>query len=127
MSHPGKFISSSTLAPIAGGPDIQSTFFDMWLQDHPDVALEEVPGDWATSSASGLDPHITLQNAYFQLDRISKKWALNQKRDPATVRNEIEKMLLERATAPWGGLAGERIVNVLEINLALRAKYGAPS
>ena len=30
------------------------------------------------------------------------------------------------AAAPFGGLAGEKLVNVLEVNLALRQKYGAP-
>ncbi len=48
-------------------PDIQAVFFDMWRQEHPTVALEEVPADMVTASASGLDPDISLKNAQYQL------------------------------------------------------------
>lgn len=47
--------------------EIQSVFFDMWRQDHPDVSLEEVPADMVMASGSGLDPDITLKNAQYQL------------------------------------------------------------
>ncbi len=80
-----------------------------------------------TASGSGLDPHITLQNAEFQLDRVAGKWAQDLKRDPAQVRQEIEAMLQQHAFSPGGGLFGERIVNVLELNLELRKRYGTPS
>ena len=99
----------------------------MWRQDHPEADLQEVPGDLVTTSGSGLDPHITLQNAEFQLDRVTSKWAANLKRDPNAVRKEIEEILQENAGAPWFGLAGEKFVNVLEVNLELRKRYGAPS
>ena len=106
--------------------DIQSIFFDMWRQDHPEADLQDVPGDLVTTSGSGLDPHITLQNAEFQLDRVASKWAANLKRDPAAVRKEIKQILQKTASAPWFGLAGEKFVNVLEVNLELRKQYGAP-
>lgn len=136
--HPGMFPSSVThngadgkpvteIAPVGEGADIQSMFFDMWRQDHPDVALADVPGDLVTASGSGLDPHITLQNAEFQLDRVAGKWAQDLKRDPAALRQEIDQMLHERAFAPGSGLFGEPIVNVLEINLDLRQRYRAPA
>ena len=32
------------IGPVKEGSDIQSLFFDMWLQEHPDVDLERVPG-----------------------------------------------------------------------------------
>jgi len=134
--NPGRFLSAvvrtgpnaqshTTVEPIKEGPDIQSIFFDMWRQDHPEVDLYEIPGDMVTASGSGLDPHITLENAEYQLDRVSSKWAANSERDPAALRSEIEHLLQENASAPFGGLAGGKIVNVLEINLKLHKRYGA--
>ncbi len=135
--NPGRFPSSvtktgkdgkpqTTIEAVNRGSDIQSIFFDMWRQDHADADVQEVPGDMVTTSASGLDPHITLQNAEFQLDRVASKWAADLKRDPAAVRNEIEQILQKNAAAPWNGLIGEKFVNVLEVNLELRKKYGEP-
>jgi K+-transporting ATPase ATPase C chain len=137
-ANPGSFPSAvtktgangkpqTTLEPVKGGSDIQSIFFDMWRQDHPDADLQEVPGDLVTASASGLDPHITLQNAEFQLDRVAGKWAADLKRDPAKVRNEIEQILQQNAKAPFNGITGEQFVNVLEVNLELRKRFGVPS
>jgi K+-transporting ATPase ATPase C chain len=48
------------------------------------------------------------------------------KRDPAQIRKEIEQILQENASAPWFGLAGEKFVNVLEVNLELDKRYGKP-
>jgi len=137
-TNPGRFPSGVTkngadgkpqtaMEPVKEGSDIQSIFFDMWRQEHPDADLQNVPGDLVTASASGLDPHISLQNAEFQLDRVAAKWAANLKREPGTIRSEIEQIIQKNASAPWGGLIGEKFVNVLEVNLELRKLYGAPS
>ncbi|MFD1560845.1 potassium-transporting ATPase subunit C [Paraburkholderia silviterrae] len=137
-AHPGMFPSAVThkdgngkdvtaIEPVSTGSDIQSVFFDMWRQDHPDVALQNVPGDLVTTSASGLDPDITLANAMFQLDRVAAAWAKDTKRDPAQVRTEIAAMLRDATQAPLNGLVGDPFVNVLQVNLELRRKYGAPA
>jgi K+-transporting ATPase ATPase C chain len=136
--HPGMFPSSVThpgpdgkdvteIAPVKEGSDIQSMFFEMWRAEHPDAPLQDVPGDFVTASGSGLDPHITLQNAEFQLDRVAAKWATDLKRDPAQVKREVENLLQSHAFSPGGGLFGEPIVNVLELNLELRKRYATPS
>jgi potassium-transporting ATPase KdpC subunit len=120
----GKTIT--TIEPVKDGTDIQSNFFDMWRQEHPAADLQDVPGDMVTTSGSGLDPDITVENAEYQLDRVSSKWAQDLKRDPRQVRHEIEQMLQQHEFAPMHGLWGEKIVNVLELNLELRNRYGAP-
>jgi K+-transporting ATPase ATPase C chain len=135
--NPGKFPSAVTnqlpggktqtaIQPVASGSDIQSNFFDMWRQENPDAKLQDVPGDMVTTSGSGLDPDITLQNAEYQLDRVSSAWAKDTKRDEGQVRTEIEQILQTDEFAPFNGLVGENMVNVLQVNLELRKHFGAP-
>jgi K+-transporting ATPase ATPase C chain len=57
---------------------------------------------------------------------VVSKRAEDLKRDPAQIQKEIEQILKENASAPWGGLAGEKFVNVLEVNLELDKRYGTP-
>lgn len=131
--HPGHFPggvsaqepSEKTIQPVATGTDIQAIFFDMWRQEHPDADLEPVPADMVMASGSGLDPHITLKNALYQLDRVATKRAADQQRDPLVVRREIEALLDRFSVAPLGGVAGVKLVNVLEMNLALRDRYSS--
>jgi K+-transporting ATPase ATPase C chain len=135
--HPGMFPSAVThpgadgkpvteIEPVNQGSDIQSIFFDMWRTEHADVELQQVPGDMVTTSGSGLDPDITLDNAEFQLDRVAAKWADDTKRDVAEVREEIQQVLADNTYAPWGGLLGEKLINVFKVNLELHKKYGDP-
>jgi K+-transporting ATPase ATPase C chain len=118
--------SQSTIQPVKDGSDIQANFFDMWRQDHAEADLQDVPGDLVTASGSGLDPNITLANAEFQLDRVAAKWADDTKHDAGVVRKEIGQILQNSVSAPFGGLAGEKLVNVLEVNLELCRRYGLP-
>jgi len=135
--HPGRFPaavehetpdgkSETVIEPVKDGADIQSTFFDMWRQEHADAALEDVPADFVMASGSGLDPHITLDNARFQLDRVASAWAQDTKRDPGQVHRDIEELLRQKTFAPAAGLFGVPMVNVLELNLELRKRYGEP-
>jgi K+-transporting ATPase ATPase C chain len=132
--HPGTFPSQvehktpdgkteKVMVPVKEGTDIQAYFFDMWRQENPDVDLAPVPADLVMASGSGLDPHITLKNALYQLDRVAAKWAALKKKNPAQVKQEIEETLHQKSEAPFGGLIGVDLVNVLEINLALRDRY----
>jgi potassium-transporting ATPase KdpC subunit len=135
--HPGRFPSAVTrtgaagksvtaIEPVKTGSDIQGDFFDMWRQDHPDAPLAPIPGDYVTTSGSGQDPDITLTNAEYQLDRVAGAWAQDLKRDPAQVKQQIAAMLHDQAFSPGDGLFGGPIANVLQLNLALREKFGPP-
>jgi len=135
--NPGKFPSAVTkqmpggksqtdIEPVASGSDVQSIFFDMWRQDHPDAPLQDVPADMVMASASGLDPHISMDNAEYQLDRVAQKWAADKKLDPKQVHDQIEQMLEADASAPLGGLFGEKFINVLQVNLQLASRFGLP-
>lgn len=84
------------------------------------AARRPAPADAVMTSGSGLDPHITLENALYQLDRVAAEWAATTGRERAATKAVIEALLRAHAAAPLGGLAGEPLVNVLEVNLAVR-------
>lgn len=72
---------------------------------------QRVPVDLVTSSASGLDPHISIAAAEYQAPRVAKDRGLPVER----VRAVIQEHTRGRAM----GLLGEPVVNVLELNLSL--------
>jgi K+-transporting ATPase ATPase C chain len=122
---PGQWpVAGAGPAMVDTGAEIQAVFFDLWRQDNPEADLAQVPADMVTASGSGLDPHITLANAEEQLDRVAAGWAAELKRDPDSIRSEIRGVLLTQASAPMAGLFGEKLVNVLEVNLELSRRFG---
>jgi K+-transporting ATPase ATPase C chain len=71
----------------------------------------KIPADAVTSSGSGLDPHISVDNALLQAPRI----ATARKLPLATVKKLIEDSI----DKPSWGFLGEDRINVLRINLEL--------
>jgi K+-transporting ATPase ATPase C chain len=111
-------------AEVKTEDDLAAVYFDLWRANHPDLALEEVPADLVMASASGLDPHLTLKGALYQLPRVADAWAARTGQDAAKLRGEIEALLRQHARAPMFGLAGVEMVNVVEVNIALHERYG---
>lgn len=78
-----------------------------------------VPADAVTTSGSGLDPHISPENARRQAVRVAAARGI-------TVA-QVEKAIAAHTTGPWLGVFGQPAVNVLETNLALDAAAQARS
>jgi K+-transporting ATPase ATPase C chain len=137
LSNPGTFPGEveetkdgkkvKVIRPVKEGDEIRSVFFDTWLTENPEKIdplkdLEQVPADLVMTSGSGLDPHLTLRGAEYQLDNVVKARAEETKMSPTQVRFVIEKLLDKHSFRPLGGLVGEPLVNVLELNRALDAE-----
>lgn len=76
-----------------------------------------VPVDLVTASGSGLDPHVSLAAAEYQVARVARARGMGV----ATVRRIVSEQTTPRALR----LLGEPTVNVLGVNLALEA-LGSP-
>jgi len=72
---------------------------------------EPVPADAVTASGSGLDPHISLQNAELQLPRVAKARGVSE--------GKMLELVRQNTAGRDFGVFGEPGVNVLELNRAL--------
>ena len=75
------------------------------------MASGQIPGDMVTSSASGLDPDITPENALAQSTRVAQARQVSV--------DKVKELVQKNTGAPVLTLLGEAHVNVLELNIAL--------
>ncbi len=77
------------------------------------VKPQDVPADAVTSSGSGLDPNISPAYAELQVHRVAEQNKLDVK--------QVEKLVEQHTQGRTLGFMGEPRVNVLELNIALKA------
>ncbi len=77
----------------------------------PGLGPEDVPVDAVTTSASGVDPHISEANARIQANRIAEVRGIAPER--------VEELIEENTAGRALGILGEPGVNVLKLNLDL--------
>jgi potassium-transporting ATPase KdpC subunit len=94
--------------------DRVSASVEQFRKENPDYQ-GPIPSDLVTTSASGLDPHLSPDSAAAQVPRVSKARGI-----PADQLNQIVSQFTE---GPDFAILGEPRVNVLKLNLALDQKY----
>jgi len=130
FSGPGYFHSRPSAAGAAGydasasgGSQLGPTNAQLIARVNGDVAKLQaenpgvpIPVDLVTTSASGLDPDITPAAAEFQIRRVAAERKIPEA--------EVRGLVLEHSENRQFGFLGEPRVNVLELNIALDARYG---
>ncbi len=103
--------SGSNLGPLnpALFDAVKKRIADLHAADSTNT--QPIPADLATTSGSGLDPHISIAAAEYQLTRVARVRGMSI----ANVRSLVDKYTEGRQL----GFLGEPRVNVLELNLAL--------
>src|SRR5580658_7430122 len=76
---------------------------------------QPVPADAVEASGSGLDPHISIENALLQLPRVAKARDMSE--------DDLKKLVDQYTDGRDFGVFGEPGVNIIKLNLALDGKY----
>ena len=114
IGYDGTSSAGSNLGPLSQKlVDKGKERIDKYREENHVPSGTLIPADAVTSSGSGLDPHISLQNAQLQSIRVAKIRGINNA--------DIQKAINAATDNPSLGFLGEPRVNVLKLNLALDA------
>jgi len=92
-------------------PDFIKTVGDRVKALHDTGVTGSIPADLVEASASGLDPHISLEAARLQIPRVAKARGMSEE--------AVQKLILSNTEERQLGFLGEQRVNVLLVNVAL--------
>ncbi|MEG2085522.1 MAG: potassium-transporting ATPase subunit C [Clostridia bacterium] len=80
---------------------------------------KDIPLELVTSSGSGVDPHISLNTALYQIDRIVEYRNKTLNNDEKLTVDKVKKIIDKYTESRFLFIFGEKTVNVLLVNLAL--------
>jgi K+-transporting ATPase ATPase C chain len=80
-------------------------------KENPNAPPDPVPVDLVTSSASGLDPDITVAGALYQVPRIAQVRGLSE--------SKVHQLVMDHVQGRFLWIFGEEHINVFDLNLAL--------
>ena len=110
-------------ATASGGSNLGPTNAQLIARVNGEVAKLQaenpgtpIPVDLVTASGSGLDPDISPAAAQFQIRRVASERKVSEA--------EVARLVLENSENRQWGFLGEPRVHVLELNIALDARYG---
>jgi len=110
-------------ATASGGSNLGPTNAQLITRVNGEVAKLQaenpgtpIPVDLVTTSGSGLDPDISPAAAQFQIRRVAAERKIPEA--------EVARLVLENSENRQWGFMGEPRVHVLELNIALDARYG---
>jgi K+-transporting ATPase ATPase C chain len=100
-------------ASNSGGSNLAQTNKKLIERINTDANKTEgqIPIDLITTSASGLDPHITPAAAEFQIKRVAQSRGVSEEK--------VRQIVLQHTEGRLFGIFGEPRVNVLKLNLGL--------
>lgn len=81
------------------------------VQERKQKIAGEAPAELLYASGSGLDPHISLEAAFFQISRVAKERSLDE--------GILKKLIVSLSEGNQLGFLGKRYVNVLLLNQAI--------
>lgn len=103
-----------------------NTYADHFRTENGLAPTTPLPADIVTASGSGLDPDISIEAALLQVMRIVRaRHALGGKNTRIT-EADLRALIQRHTSGRDLGMIGEPRVNVLELNLDLDTRYGAP-
>ena len=106
--------SGANLGPL--NPDLIARVEADAAEIRADTGASRIPADAVTTSASGLDPHISPAYAHLQIARIA--------RARGVAADEVRRVIEQHVEGRTFGVLGQPRVNVLTTNLALDAEFG---
>ena len=110
--YTGPASGSNNYAP--SNPELEKRInedIEKFLEENPTISKDDIPSDIITASGSGLDPHISVDAANVQIDRVANNTGISKKKILNLIKENTEEKFL--------GVFGEEKVNVLKLNLFL--------